>query len=160
MALALLLSGLAFIRLIFITSLPKGGQSQGAVLGDGASWPMFADVVLGFLCWMISSVLVTRKKKKGDSLSCVRGHVDCSPPGSSVHGILQARVLQWVAISFSRGSFQPRDWTWVLCTVGRFFTIWAYQGSPKITRWSSSVIHFWYDFLFPAPHWAQWQIGL
>ena len=38
-------------------------------------------------------------------------HVDCSPPGSSVHGILQARILEWVAISFSRGSSQPRDQT-------------------------------------------------
>ena len=37
--------------------------------------------------------------------------VDCSPPGSSVHGILQARILEWVAISFSRGSYRPRDWT-------------------------------------------------
>ena len=37
------------------------------------------------------------------------GPVDCSPPSSSVHGILQARILEWVAISFSRGSSQPRD---------------------------------------------------
>ena len=37
--------------------------------------------------------------------------MDCSPPGSSVHGIFQARILEWVAISFSRGSFQPRDQT-------------------------------------------------
>ena len=36
-------------------------------------------------------------------------YMDCSPPGSSVHGISQARILEWVAISFSRGSFQPRD---------------------------------------------------
>ena len=47
---------------------------------------------------------------------------DCSLPGSSVHGILQARILEWVAISFSRGSFQPRNCTWVSCTEGRFFT--------------------------------------
>ena len=47
------------------------------------------------------------------------------PPGSSVHGVLQARILEWVAISFSRGSSQPREWTWVSYTVGRFFTIWA-----------------------------------
>ena len=53
--------------------------------------------------------------------------MDCSPQGSSVHGILQARILQWVAISFSRASSQPRDWTWVTCTAGRFFTIWAQQ---------------------------------
>ena len=41
--------------------------------------------------------------------------MDCSPPGSSVHGIFQARVLEWVAISFSRGSSRPRDRTWVSC---------------------------------------------
>ena len=51
--------------------------------------------------------------------------MDCSLPGSSVHGILQARVLEWVAISFSRRSSQPRDWTCVSCIVGRCFTIWA-----------------------------------
>ena len=51
--------------------------------------------------------------------------MDCSLPGFSVHGIFQARILEWVAIPFSRGSSQPRDWTWVSCTVGRFFTVWA-----------------------------------
>ena len=44
-----------------------------------------------------------------------------SPPGSSVHGISQARILQWVAISPFRGSSQPKDWTRVSCTAGRFF---------------------------------------
>ena len=39
------------------------------------------------------------------------GPVDCSPPDSSVHGILQARILEWVAMPFSRGSSPPRDWT-------------------------------------------------
>ena len=46
-------------------------------------------------------------------------------PGSSIHGILQARILEWVAISFSKGSFQPRDRTWVSCIAGRCFTAWA-----------------------------------
>ena len=45
----------------------------------------------------------------------------CSQPGTSVHGILQERVLEWVAISFSRGSSRPRDRTWVSCIAGRFF---------------------------------------
>ena len=45
--------------------------------------------------------------------------VDCIPPGSSAHGILQARILEWVAISFSRGSSQPRDQTQVSCIAGR-----------------------------------------
>ena len=48
--------------------------------------------------------------------------MDCSPPVSSVHGILQARILEWVAILFSRGFSQPRDRTLVSCTGGRFFT--------------------------------------
>ena len=47
------------------------------------------------------------------------------PGGSCVHGILQARILQWVAIRFSRGSSWPRNKTQVFCIVGRFFTIWA-----------------------------------
>ena len=51
--------------------------------------------------------------------------MDCSLPGSSVHGIFQARILEWVSISFSRGSSLSRDWTWVSCTAGRFFTVWA-----------------------------------
>ena len=42
-------------------------------------------------------------------------HMDCSPPGSSVHGILQVRVLEWVAIPFSRGPSPPKDWTQVSC---------------------------------------------
>ena len=48
---------------------------------------------------------------------------DCSPPGSSVHEILQARIVEWVAISFSRDSSQLKDQTWVSHTTGRFFTI-------------------------------------
>ena len=48
--------------------------------------------------------------------------MDGSPPCSSVHGILWARILEWVAIPFSRGSSQPRDRTYVSCLAGRFFT--------------------------------------
>ena len=48
--------------------------------------------------------------------------MDCSPAGFSVHGISQARMLEWVAISFSRESSLPRDRTHVSCLAGRFFT--------------------------------------
>ena len=51
--------------------------------------------------------------------------MDCRLPGSTVHGILQAEILEQVAIPFSRGSSQPRDWTRVSPIAGRFFTIWA-----------------------------------
>ena len=59
--------------------------------------------------------------------SCLtlRDPMDYSPPGSSIHGLLQARILEWVAIPFSRESFQPKDRTWVTPTAGRCFTIWA-----------------------------------
>ena len=50
-------------------------------------------------------------------------HMDCSPPGSSVHGILQARILERVAIPFSRGSYGSRNQTRVSCTASRFFTL-------------------------------------
>ena len=65
--------------------------------------------------------------------------MDCSPPGSSVYGILQARILEWVAISFSRGSFWPRDRThvshvscvgsWVLFTTSAPPNIWEHKTS-------------------------------
>ena len=51
--------------------------------------------------------------------------MDCSPPVSSLHEILQTRVLEEVAVPFFRGSSWPRDQTWVFCIACRFFTIWA-----------------------------------
>jgi len=60
--------------------------------------------------------------------------MDCSPPGSSVHGIVQARVLEWIAISFSRGSSWPRDRTQVSCIAGRHFTVWATGESHNVTN--------------------------
>ena len=55
----------------------------------------------------------------------------CNLPGSSVSGILQARILEWVAICFSRGSSPPRDRTQVSCVAGRLFTIWATREGPS-----------------------------
>ena len=51
--------------------------------------------------------------------------MDYSLPGSSVHGILQARMLVWVSIPFSKSSSWPRDQTQISCIIGRFFTNWA-----------------------------------
>ena len=63
--------------------------------------------------------------------------MDCSPPDSSVHGISQARILEWVAIFFSRGSSQPRDWTCVSCIAG-------------------GLLHR-TQILYRAPRWHQWD---
>ena len=64
--------------------------------------------------------------------------MNCSLPGSSVHETFQARILEWVAISFSRGSFQSRDWicgSCISCTAGRFFI----TGSPEKPYFGSEV---------------------
>ena len=51
--------------------------------------------------------------------------MDCSLPESSVHGILQAIILEWILMPFSKGSSWFKDWTQVSCIAGRFFTVWA-----------------------------------
>ena len=66
--------------------------------------------------------------------------MDCSLPGSSVYGILQARILEWVAILFSRGHFWPRDWTWVSCIAGRFFTIWGWLSKQSLNDHSIATM--------------------
>ena len=64
--------------------------------------------------------------------------MDCSPSGSSVDGILQARIREWVAMPFSKASSQPRDGTRVSCSAGRFFTI--YQ-NPFHQGWCQFIDH-------------------
>ena len=65
------------------------------------------------------------------SCSTICDPMDCNPPGSSVHGILQARTLEWVAIPFSGGSSQSRDQTQVSRTAGGFFTSWATREAQR-----------------------------
>ena len=67
--------------------------------------------------------------------------MNCSPPGSSVHGILQARILEWVAMTFSRGSSRPRDQTWVSSIAGRFFTIWTTSHIPVLTYFVTGSLY-------------------
>ena len=64
----------------------------------------------------------------------------CDPMDYTVHGILQAKILEWVAFPFSRGSSQPRDWTQVSCTAGGFFTNWAIREAQE---------HEWVAYPFP-----------
>ena len=68
--------------------------------------------------------------------------IDCSLPGSSVHGTLQARILQWVAMPSSRGSIWPMDRTPVSCTAGRCFTIWATGEAPVVFEEELKVAFF------------------
>ena len=75
---------------------------------------------------------------------------DCSPPGSSVYGISKARILEWVAISSSRGSSRPRDQTRISCIGRQILYCWSPQGSPFtwLKRKWKSLSHVW---LFATP---------
>ena len=69
--------------------------------------------------------------------------MDCSLPCSSDYGIIQAKILEWVAIPFSNATFQPRDQTRVSCIAGRFFTIWATRKAPKTDGSWESLDRMW-----------------
>ena len=86
------------------------------------------NLVCYFICIGSVNVSVT------NSCPTLYNPMDCLP-GSSVNGILQARILEWVAIPFSRGSSQSRDQTWVTCITGRFFTIWATRETARTLEW-------------------------
>ena len=70
-------------------------------------WAKDLEMVSTWINWGSGGSLAAKSYPTSSDL------MDCSPPGSSVHAIFQARILEWVAISFSRGSSQPRDQTWV-----------------------------------------------
>ena len=82
---------------------------------------------------------------------------DCSPLGSSVHGIFQARILEWVAISFSRGYSQPRDWTQVPGIAGRCFDLWATREGISwtnvVSKSITGLIHRHWKSLVPQINW-------
>ena len=89
------------------------------------------------ICNDFKSFQVTLKVSESEvTQSCLTlcNPMDGSLPGSTVHGIFQARILEWAAISFSRESSQPRDWTQVSCIADRRFTVWATREAPSYTK--------------------------
>ena len=96
-------------------------------------------------CYSNSWVKCSQEKLSGPALYLVTqlcptlwDPMDHSPPDSSVHGILLARISEWVAMPSSRGSSQLRDWTQVSCAAGGFFTSWATREAPI---WSCSILY-------------------
>ena len=83
------------------------------------------DLLLNLLHWQANSLLLCH-------LGSLCDPMDSSSPGSAIHGIFQARILEWAAISFSRGSSQPRDRTCVSCIADRHFTVWATRETANI----------------------------
>ena len=89
---------------------------------------------LGQVCAMNPTESCHMSAKSLQSCLTLCTPMDCSPPDSSVHGILQARILEWVALPSSRGSSRPRDWisiSYVSCIGRQVLYHWCYLGSPE-----------------------------
>ena len=104
---------------------------------------IFKKILLQFLSvncihnnsWIIKLYFNSRLKVKvlvTQSCPTLCNPMDYNPLDSSVHGILQARILEWVAIPFSKGYSWSRDRTWVSCIAGRLFTIWATREATRL----------------------------
>ena len=117
-------------NLTWLKERQQVGKGKPGRLSDGLSWGRVR----------------TRGSERG-WLSCVQ--LFATPWTYTVHGILRARILEWVAIPFSRGSSQPRDRTQVSCTAGRFFTSWATSKSKDTGVGSHSLL----QGIFQAQGW-------
>ena len=105
------------------TRLPRPWDSPGKNTGVGCHF-------------LLQCMQVKSESEVAQSCPTLSDPMDCSLPGSSIHGIFQARVLEYGAISFSRGSSQPRDQTRVSHTAGRCFTMWITTNCGKfLKRW-------------------------
>ena len=92
---------------------------------SSVNYIMLCITSLVFVSLIIGSLYLLIESEVAHLCPTLCNPVDCSLPGSSLHGILQARILEWVAIPVSRGSSQPRDRTWVSHIAGRCFNLSA-----------------------------------
>ena len=120
-------------------------------------WPGTEPSSSALGAWRLSHWTPSVKGLVSHSCPTLCDPMDCSPPGSSVHGIFWARIREWLAIPFSRGSSRPRNQTWVPCTAGRLFTDWAPREAlvfwPRefhglYSPWGQRVRHDWATFSF------------
>ena len=100
------------------TRLPRPWDSPGKNTGVGCRF-------------LLQCMEVKSESEVAQSSPTLCDHMDCSLPGSSVHGIFQTRILEWVAISFSKGSSRPRDQTHVSCITKVLYYL-SHQGSPNL----------------------------
>ena len=117
------------------TRMPRPWDSPGKNTGVGCHF-------------LLQCIKVKSESKVAQSCPTLSNPMDCSLPGSSIHGIFQARVLEWGAIAFSRGSSWSRDQTQVSCMAGRFFTTKPPE-KPNFniylsTMWSSGQWWVWW----------------
>ena len=110
---------------MFTYSLIRSDQISRSVVSDYLQPHESRHARPNMLLW--HNIFFKVKVLVAQSCPTLCNHMDCGPPGSSVHGIFQARILEWIAISFSRGSSQARDQTQVSCIASRVFTVWLGQ---------------------------------
>ena len=104
-------------------------------------------VIQGSVCVCVCVCVCARTCAIAQSCMTLHHPMYCSPPGSPIHGTSQARILEWFAISSSRGSSQPRDQTRICCLAGRFFTMGrnfkAHRGFlTSLTKWTSAKLDY------------------
>ena len=97
-------------------------------------WVELCPLTPKFICWNCYTQYHKSEVEVTQSCLTFCDPMDCSLPGSSVHGIFQARILELVAVPFSRGYSQPRDRIQVSCRAGRFFTSWATRKAQMCIR--------------------------
>ena len=99
--------------------------------------------ILSGISLLVPERVVLRNVSVGQSCLTLCDPMNCTLPGSSVHGVLQARILEWVVIPFSRGSYQSRDGTWVSHIASRFFTIWTTREPQKCKMYHQLIEKYW-----------------
>ena len=110
--------------------------------------------VLGYIFkFLYCLVCVCVCKLVDQSCPTLCNSMRCSPPDSLVHAVLQARILEWVVMPFSRGSSWPRDQTCISWIAGRFFTIWATLEAHYCLIYTIMVVIF--DRIVPAIKWVE-----
>ena len=117
---------------------PANSQQGNGALNPTTAW----NWILKTICKSLEVNPFPELQKETQFCVCVRrlvvsDPIDCSWPDSSVHGILQARILEWITIPSSRGSSPSRDQTQVSCIAGRFFIIWATRAA-LVRAWFSA----------------------
>ena len=120
--------GCAFLKRTHCLMIWDGAEMVRSALGSSCHCPRtprWDRLVAGKQLRAPSDSALCVKVLVSQSCLTICNPMDCSLPGSSVPGILKARILEWIAIPCPRGSSRPRVQTWVSCIIGRFFTICA-----------------------------------
>ena len=127
--------GILQVRILGRVAVPSSRRSSDSGIKPASlTSPALASRFFTTSTTLAKGLKVKSKSEVAHSCPTLCDPTDCSLPGSSVHGILQARILEWVAIPFSRGSSQARDWIQVSHIAGGFFTSWATRKAQEF--WS------------------------